>query len=115
MGSVDPAPQGEVMAMQDMWDDVEKLFERLTGKALRSKGKTSLDDCKAQITKLQQPADADAAPAPTKRSGGAKAKSYAMDMLHCVKLLGGVAAQGGSMVRASLLLLWHSDVLMATT
>lgn len=107
MGAVvDPAPQGEVMGMQDMWDDVEKLFEKLTGKALRSKGKTSLDDCKAQIAKLQQPAgeDADAAPAPTKRSGGAKAKSYAMDMLHCVKLLGGVAAQGGSIVRASLLL-----------
>jgi len=101
MGTVDPAPQGEVMTMQEMWDDVEKLFEKLTGKALRSKGKTSLDDCKAQIAKLQQPADADAAPAPTKRSAGAKTKSFAMDMLHCVKLLGGVAAQGGSMVRAS--------------
>ncbi|KAK3319420.1 nacht and tpr domain-containing protein [Apodospora peruviana] len=96
MGTVDPTPQGEVMAMQEMWDDVESRFEKLAGKPLRSKGTTSLDDCKAQIAKLQRPADADTAPA--KRSGTAKTKSFAMDMLHCVKLLGGVAAQGASIV-----------------
>lgn len=84
------------VSMKELWDDAEKRFRRDTGMDLRSKGKTSFDDCLDKIARLQVPAGADAPP--TKASGTEKAKEVGLGILSFLKLLGGVAAEAADMV-----------------
>ncbi|KAM7203284.1 Nacht and tpr domain containing protein [Rhypophila sp. PSN 637] len=82
-------------SMKELWDDAERRFLRDTGMELRSKGKTSFDECLAKIAKLQEPPGVDE-PA-GKPSGVEKAKEIGLSVLSFLKLLGGVAAQAADM------------------
>ncbi|KAK4215813.1 Nacht and tpr domain protein [Rhypophila decipiens] len=82
-------------SMKELWDDAERRFLRDTGMELRSKGKTSFDECLAKISKLQEPPGVDE-PA-GKPSGVEKAKEVGLSVLSFLKLLGGVAAQAADM------------------
>ncbi len=85
------------LTIQEMWTDVSDRFEAETGMSLRLKPAKTLRDCIDAVEKRQLPPAASESKAAV--SGAEKAKSFGLDVLHCLKLLGGVAAQGADMVR----------------
>jgi hypothetical protein len=95
-GPKDDINRTQVSTMKEMWKDVEVRFKNLTGKQLNSKPMKTLNDVIAKIEKCHHPGHASSS---DKASGVSKAKDYGRNILHCLKLLGGVAAQGLEKVR----------------
>ncbi len=99
--------EGKTSDLTIEWKDVAMKFEAFTGKSLRLELAKTLNDCIDAIEKRQLPP---ATVGPKAASGIEKAKSFGPDILHCLKLLGGVAAQGADMLCPSVCLLcWFSS------
>ena len=78
-------------SIAEMWKDAEERFFKLTEKRLDALPANSLEDIVAEIEKRQQ-ATALAYP------DGPGVSGKFRDITSCLKLLGGVAAQGSEMV-----------------
>lgn len=92
--------------MEDMWEEARTRFEDLTGKDLQ------LTDKDLQLTRSTSPDDLrKALEAHVEEKKGntspelAKVKASGLDILLCIKFLGGVAAKGAALVRVLELLL----------
>ena len=80
-------------SLPELWKEAEARFQRRTGKALRLSPAKTLEDVRKEI-ESQQAED------PWKKEEAKKtAKDFSMTALQCLKLLGGVAAQGAAIVR----------------
>ena len=82
----------EKATLQQMWTEAMTVFERRTSQTLNLRPPKTLDDVRRQIE--SQPVQY----APDNQSWSRTAKNASMNVLYCLKLLGGVAAQGASMV-----------------
>ncbi|KAH8592092.1 hypothetical protein B0O99DRAFT_689874 [Bisporella sp. PMI_857] len=83
----------EKQSLDDMWSDAMERFRDLTTKNLKLSPPRTLDDIRKQIESEQ----ADSLNSKAKDSKK-RAKEIGMNALTCIKLLGGIAAQGASMV-----------------
>jgi hypothetical protein len=82
----------EKQSLPDLWTAAQKRFRDKTGKVLEFSPPKTLEDVCKQIESQQ-------ADFSTKDKGlKEKAEDATMNALNCLKLLGGVAAQGASMV-----------------
>jgi hypothetical protein len=82
-------------SLNDMWAEAGTRFSNLTGQNLPLGRSTSPDDLrKAFEARIEEEK------AKGNRPELTKAKDAGLNILSCIKLLGGVAAQGASMVRA---------------
>lgn len=88
-------PKMEKMSLKDIWDDAEDRFQKLTGKVLRVNPPKTLDSVRKEIEALQARMPSDDTDLKT------RAKETCMNVLNCIKLLGGVAAQGAAIVSPS--------------
>ena len=80
------------MSLEQIWNDAAKRFASRTSRNLKLKPPKTLDDVRIEIEK-QNAEIPDNLP-DTKQ----KVKEAGMSILYCLKLLGGVAAQGASVV-----------------
>lgn len=80
-------------SLQDMWTEAEEHFLSLTGKNLSVSPPKTLEDVRREMESQQ--AQYDAGDKDLVRN----AKNVSMNVLYCLRLLGGVAAEGASMVR----------------
>ncbi|KAI1023732.1 hypothetical protein LB504_005215 [Fusarium proliferatum] len=79
--------------MEQLWDEAAKRFLARTGKALNRKPPMTIDDVRKQIeSRTDQTTDTDASNTLKHK------KDIGLNILECLKLLGGVAAQGASVV-----------------
>ena len=81
----------EKQSLQDMWDDASNRFRKLTGKILTPGRRKTLDEVCEEM-EAQQSQD------PTDNDLNTRAKQIGINLLQGLKLLGGVVAQGVSMV-----------------
>jgi len=81
--------------MDELWDVARSRFEQRTGKSLEFRPAKTLEDC--VIVLEQQQALNEHLPLHQKPARAAKAKEYGLNILQCLKLVGGVAADGASM------------------
>lgn len=79
--------------LDDMWKDARERFRSLTGQNLELSPPKTLEDIRKQIESQQS----DSSTAKEKDSKK-RSKEISLNALSCIKLLGGVAAQGASMV-----------------
>ena len=82
----------EKATLQQMWSEATKEFEERTSRVLNIHPPKTLEDVRKQIESQQAQYDSD------ERGLARQAKDASMNVLYCLKLLGGVAAQGASMV-----------------
>lgn len=82
--------------LPDLWKEAEARFQRITGKSLKLSPPKTLEDVRKEI-EAQQTEDAT-----TQDFKSRVAKDFSMTALQCLKLLGGVAAQGAALVRLCL-------------
>lgn len=82
--------------MDHLWEDVSARFHQRTGKSLDLEPARTLDDCLQDIEMTQKQPDGPAQNGTHSRSE--MAKEYGRNILQCLKLLGGVAAEGAAMV-----------------
>ncbi|KAI7768372.1 hypothetical protein LZL87_012456 [Fusarium oxysporum] len=79
--------------MEQLWDEVAERFLARTGKGLNRKPSMTIDDVRKQIESRTDPTtDIDAANTLKHK------KDIGLNILECLKLLGGIAAQGASVV-----------------
>ena len=79
-------------SLKELWEEAEVRFKLTTGKALRLSPAKTLEDVRREF-EVQQIGDAG------KEAGkGRAAKDFGLVALQCLKLLGGVAAQGAAIV-----------------
>lgn len=91
------ATRGEqTHTMDQLWEDVSARFHQRTGKSLDLKPARTLNDCIQEIEGTRQPTDDPAQKETHSRTD--TAKEYGRNILQCLKLLGGVAAEGAAMV-----------------
>ncbi|KAJ0425240.1 hypothetical protein BJY00DRAFT_275014, partial [Aspergillus carlsbadensis] len=76
-------------SVQEIWDKTITLFQRRTGQRLDGVSRTPDDLRKALDTHYAAQADAD---------NVSEAKAMGFKIIHCIQLLGGIAAEGASMV-----------------
>ena len=88
-----PKPTKLDSSMEDMWRDATARFSERTGMNVNRRPPRTLDDCVKEINKSQS--NKESSHAPTRKE---KAADYGINILRCLKLLGGVAAQGSEMV-----------------
>lgn len=90
------AADNENMSFDDMWEDASKRFEQLTDKKLKPDPGISFEDCikKVEAAQLQEQ-DGGKHFKPGKRKN---VKTYGLNTLRFLKLLGGVVAEGVGMV-----------------
>lgn len=78
--------------LPELWKEAETRFQRITGKPLKLTPPKTLEDMRKEI-ESQQTEDV------AKEDGKTRvAKDFSMTALQCLKLLGGVAAQGAALV-----------------
>ncbi|EFX01558.1 nacht and tpr domain containing protein [Grosmannia clavigera kw1407] len=94
---MDNADSQQDLSMAEMWQEAAVRFKERTGTTLSLKPAKTLDDCIAEIEKRQLPAPSLSTETVSTRD---KAKQYGINILRCLKLLGGVAAEGAEMVFA---------------
>ncbi|EXA35873.1 hypothetical protein FOVG_12995 [Fusarium oxysporum f. sp. pisi HDV247] len=83
----------EDLTMEQLWDEAAERFLVRTGKGLNRKPPMTIDDVRKQIESRTDPATyIDAANTPKHK------KDIGLNILECLKLLGGIAAQGASVV-----------------
>jgi hypothetical protein len=85
-----------------MWGEAIVRFKKLTNQDLNISPPRTLDYITKQIDS-RQAVDISAV---EKEDAKARAKDISMKTISCIKLLGGVAAQAGSMVCMPFLLIW---------
>lgn len=79
--------------MEELWDEAAKRFLARTGKGLNRKPPMTIDGVRKQIeSRTDQTTDTDALNTLKHR------KDIGLNILECLKLLGGIAAQGASVV-----------------
>ncbi|KAF0316440.1 gamma-glutamyltranspeptidase [Colletotrichum asianum] len=87
---------GEDMSFREMWESASQRFETTTNQNFDLNSKVSLDDCLKKIENAQSPVeDRDRRDAPSRRD---KWKRHGLSTLRCLRLLGGVVAEGAGMV-----------------
>ncbi|OQV03546.1 hypothetical protein CLAIMM_08579 [Cladophialophora immunda] len=89
MAGVTPSEQ----SFKQMWDEAEERFVKITKKPLRSSPKKSLNDVIQDLENRYN----ESGPADDERNKP-RAKELVENVLNCIKLLGGIAAQGASIV-----------------
>ncbi|KAI3579340.1 hypothetical protein IWW34DRAFT_739131 [Fusarium oxysporum f. sp. albedinis] len=83
----------EDLTMEQLWDEAAERFLARTGKGLNRKPPMTIDDVRKQIESRTDPTtDIDAANTLKHK------KDIGLNILECLKLLGGIAAQGASVV-----------------
>lgn len=85
--------------LEDMWKEAQTRFRDLTGKDLLLPRSTSPDDLRKALEARVEEQKGKTSPEL------AKVKDAGLNILSCIKLLGGVVAQGAAMVRVLELLL----------
>jgi len=80
-------------AMDELWEAAQKRFLERTGQKLQISPPKTLDEVRKDIESLSMKGDLSKDDERKRRF-----KDNAMGVLNCLKLLGGVAAQGASMV-----------------
>ncbi|RKK88311.1 hypothetical protein BFJ69_g167 [Fusarium oxysporum] len=81
------------LTMEQLWDEAAERFLARTGKGLNRKPPMTIDDVRKQIESRTDPTtDIDAANTLKHK------KDIGLNILECLKLLGGIAAQGASVV-----------------
>jgi hypothetical protein len=77
-------------SLDQMWKDAQDRFKVLTEQNLKQTPPRTLEDVRKQI-------ESDST-GPKEKESKRRAKDLSLNALNCIKLLGGVAAQAGSMV-----------------
>ncbi|PNP55504.1 hypothetical protein THARTR1_04334 [Trichoderma harzianum] len=81
------------LSIRGMWDEAGRRFQARTQKSLDLKPPKSIDDIRDMIERRYDPSS------PADSDGGhERAKRIGLNILSCLKLLGGVAAQGAELV-----------------
>ncbi|KAI1452293.1 hypothetical protein F4805DRAFT_470971 [Annulohypoxylon moriforme] len=83
-------------SMEEMWQDAMVRFNERTGININVKPPKTLNDCIKELEAARSPDESDG-----KKDGkkdAEKLENYGINILRCLKLLGGVAAQGAEMV-----------------
>ncbi|KAM6485833.1 hypothetical protein HDV62DRAFT_403210 [Trichoderma sp. SZMC 28011] len=81
------------LSIRGMWDEAGRRFRARTEKSLDLKPPKSIDDIRDMIERRYDPSS------PAESDGGhERAKRIGLNILSCIKLLGGVAAQGAELV-----------------
>ncbi|KAK4085703.1 uncharacterized protein Triagg1_693 [Trichoderma aggressivum f. europaeum] len=81
------------LSIRGMWDEAGRRFQARTQKSLDLKPPKSIDDIRDMIERRYDPSS------PADSDGGHEgAKRIGLNILSCLKLLGGVAAQGAELV-----------------
>jgi hypothetical protein len=80
-------------SLPDLWKEAEARFQSRTGKPLRRSPAKTLEDVRKEIESQQMEGTK-----VEKEDAKTRAKEASMNALQCLKLLGGIAAQGASMV-----------------
>lgn len=80
------------LSFDGMWTQAETRFLKITNKNLRAAPKRSLDDVVKDLEARYSDKDSD------DESAKSRAKEWIGNVLNCINLLGGIAAQGASMV-----------------
>lgn len=78
-------------SMEEMWRDATSRFNERTGMNVNMRPPKTLDDCIRELEKSGFPEESEG------KSGKEKLQDYGINILRCLKLLGGVAAQGADM------------------
>lgn len=81
------------LSIRSMWDEAGKRFQARTQKSLDLKPPKSIDDIREMIERRYDPS----APEDSEKNHE-RAKQIGLTILSCLKLLGGVAAQGAELV-----------------
>ncbi|KAI0834307.1 hypothetical protein F5Y06DRAFT_307099 [Hypoxylon sp. FL0890] len=84
--------QSELSSMEEMWRDAAIRFNERTGMNVDIKPPKTLDDCIKELEGSRFPEESE------EKSSREKLEDYGVNILRCLKLLGGVAAQGAEMV-----------------
>ena len=84
----------EKQSLDIMWEEAMERFRILTKQSLHVSPPRTLEDVRKQIELYQSDSSDDQ----QSRGGKERAKRMSLNALSCIKLLGGVAAQGASMV-----------------
>lgn len=84
----------EKPSLDDIWKDAIQRFNSLTNQDIKISPPKSLDDIKKQVDSQQSDSSDQ-----KEKDGKRRTKDILLNVLQCIKLLGGVAAQGASMVR----------------
>ncbi|KAI2616328.1 hypothetical protein GGR54DRAFT_241906 [Hypoxylon sp. NC1633] len=82
-------------SMEDMWRDATARFNERTGMNVNLRPPKTLNDCIKELEKSQLSEESHE---PTRKE---KVEEYGINILRCLKLLGGVAAQGAEVVFGS--------------
>ncbi|KIW88431.1 uncharacterized protein Z519_11000 [Cladophialophora bantiana CBS 173.52] len=90
MAIVAPSEQ----SFKQMWDDAEQRSLKITKTSLRSSPKKSLNDVVQELETRYNESDS-----ANDERNKPRAKELVENVLSCIKLLGGIAAQGASVVR----------------
>ena len=80
-------------SLPELWKEAEDRFSRRTGKALKLSPAKTLEELTKEI-ESQQKEDVG-----KKEDAKQRAKEFSLNALTCLKLLGGIASQGASLVR----------------
>lgn len=80
-------------SMEEMWQDATVRFNERTGININVKPPKTLNDCIKELEATRAPIESDG------KKDAEKLEDYGINILRCLKLLGGVAAQGAEMVR----------------
>ncbi|KAI1442152.1 hypothetical protein F5Y02DRAFT_421269 [Annulohypoxylon stygium] len=79
-------------SMEEMWQDATVRFNERTGININVKPPKTLNDCIKELEATRAPIESDG------KKDAEKLEDYGINILRCLKLLGGVAAQGAEMV-----------------
>jgi hypothetical protein len=79
-------------SLPELWKEAEDRFSRRTGKALKLNPAKTLEDLKKELE--SQPKEDVGKQVEAKQ----RAKEFGLKALKCLKLLGGIASQGASLV-----------------
>lgn len=80
------------LSFKEMWEKAELRFQKITNKSLRASKKKSLNDVIKDLETRYADEDSDG------ESAKDRAKELIGNVLSCINLLGGIAAQGASIV-----------------
>jgi hypothetical protein len=89
---IQPITSMAEQTLPELWKEAEARFHRITGKPLKLSPPKTLEDVRKEI-ESQQTEDIVKEDAKTRAT-----KDFSMVALQCLKLLGGVAAQGAALV-----------------
>ncbi|KAI1410983.1 hypothetical protein F5Y13DRAFT_201740 [Hypoxylon sp. FL1857] len=86
------AVRPEPSSMEEMWRDATIKFNERTGLNVDLKPPKTLNDCIGELEESRYPDESE------EKSGKEKLEDYGINIIRCLKLLGGIAAQGAEVV-----------------